>query len=306
MDDFAFIDALQKTHRKQVGFLKRVAIESKIGAGQVLIAEDPHPSPLPEGEGVRERVGYVMGQDRYFKHDNVGLIHQMNVVPGRQRSFVGATLLKALFDRAAYGCLLYSCWCAQDIEANRFWESMGFVPLACRAGSEKKARVHIFWQKRIRQGDVTTPWWYPSETTGGQMGEARIVMPIPSDKRWSDDLMVILPARAAKLALPQVAPRRKKPVAPISTDLRAMGGLRVPAPAEVVVTEKPKREKRVKVKNDPKLRAMAREFRDRHLEQVNAGEWVLPDGGKYDVTRILPSSAAPKLPSSPTALLPAA
>src|SRR5688500_4090862 len=104
-DDFAFIDSLQKLHSKQVGFLKRQAIEAKIAAGQALIAEDV----------AGERVGYVMGQDRYFRHDNVGLIHQMNVVPRRQRGFVGMTLLKALFDRASYGCVLYSCWCARDI-----------------------------------------------------------------------------------------------------------------------------------------------------------------------------------------------
>ena len=30
---------------------------------------------------------------------------------------------------------------------------MGFVPLAFRAGSAKKSRVHIFWQQRIREGD---------------------------------------------------------------------------------------------------------------------------------------------------------
>ena len=37
-----------------------------------------------------------MGLDRYFKRDDVGIIHQMNVVPGQQRSFVAAALLKAV------------------------------------------------------------------------------------------------------------------------------------------------------------------------------------------------------------------
>ena len=46
----------------------------------------------------------------------------------------------------------------QDIAANRFWEAMGFVPLAFRGGRTRegrggKPRVHIFWQKRIRAGD---------------------------------------------------------------------------------------------------------------------------------------------------------
>jgi hypothetical protein len=89
-------------------------------------------------------VGYLIGNDQYFKRDDVGIIYQINIAEGKRRSLVGAALLKAQFERSAYGCKLYCCWCAQDIEANRFWESMGFVPLAFRAGSEKKQRVHIF------------------------------------------------------------------------------------------------------------------------------------------------------------------
>jgi len=39
---------------------------------------------------------------------------------------------------------LYCCWCAQDlVESNRFYELMGFVAIAYRAGSAKKKRVHI-------------------------------------------------------------------------------------------------------------------------------------------------------------------
>ncbi len=81
----------------------------------------------------------------------------MNVLPGKRRALVGATLLKAMFERSAWGCKLYCCWCAQDIAANHFWEAMGFVPLAFRTGSRGKGRIHIFWQKRIRRGDTRTP-----------------------------------------------------------------------------------------------------------------------------------------------------
>ena len=124
-------------------------------------------------------LGYCIAQDQYFKRDDVGIIYQMSVLPGKQRGLIGASLLKAQFERSAYGCKLYCCWCAQDIAANHFWESLGFVALAFRAGSEKKSRTHIFWQKRIRQGDTTTPWWFPSKTAGGSIREDRIVLPIP-------------------------------------------------------------------------------------------------------------------------------
>src|SRR3954469_7460989 len=157
MDDLSFIDALQKKTTKQVGFMPTKQFEGKIKLGHVLIAEEPPPQPSPgvPGEGVA-RVGYLIGNDQYFKHDDIGIIYQINIVEGKRRGLIGAMLLKAQFDRSAYGCKLYCCWCAQDLPANHFWESMGFVPLAFRTGSEKRgskggARTHIFWQKRIRE-----------------------------------------------------------------------------------------------------------------------------------------------------------
>src|SRR5437660_762861 len=83
----------------------------KLKAGNVIIAQDESKQPL----------GYCIGHDQYFKRDDVGIIYQLNVLPGKQRSLIGAALIKAMFDRAAYGCRLFCCWCAQDIEANHFW-----------------------------------------------------------------------------------------------------------------------------------------------------------------------------------------
>jgi N-acetylglutamate synthase-like GNAT family acetyltransferase len=178
MEDLPFIDGLQKKHSKQLGFMKTAALQGKIKLGHVIIAEDES----------TQRVGYCIGNDQYFKRDDLGVIFQLNVVPDKRRSLIGATLIKAMFERAAYGCRLFCCWCAQDIEANRFWESLGFVPLAFRAGSKSKDRVHIFWQKRIREGDTTTPWWFPSKTSGGAIGEERLVLPIPPGTRWHDEM----------------------------------------------------------------------------------------------------------------------
>jgi hypothetical protein len=298
LDDVPFIDALQKRHRKGVGFMHRGTLEGKIKAREVLIAEEPSPqpargqSPVPlaspgvPGEGVRA-VGYVIGTDRYFKHDDVGIIYQLNVSPGKQRGFVGATLLRAMFDRAAYGCRLFCCWCAQDIEANHFWEAMGFVPLAYRAGSENKARVHIFWQKRIRQGDTTTPWWFPSQTTGGAMNADRLVLPIPPGTHWSDAKPLILPGAALRDELKKLdgpKPKRAKTVQAQTSRRLSFAPIQPPKAA------KQPREKKPKQKNDPRVVAAARELKDRWLEHVNNGGEAMLATGKYDVSRILPAA----------------
>ncbi len=341
MDDIPFMDALQKLHSKQVGWMPTKQFEGKIKAGHVLVAWASSPcSSLEDNEANQDTgwkpvpLGYCIGNDQYFKRDDVGIIYQMNVAPGHQRGLIGASLLKAQFERSAYGCRLYCCWCAQDIAANRYWEAMGFVPLAFRAGSEKKARVHIFWQKRIRAGDTTTPWWFPSQTAGGSIREDRIVLPIPPGTHWSDAKPLLLPAgvlpagvlpgqvmpgEAQRLETPTLRAKRPKVTKPAAPPIKGVmsGGLRfAPALSVEPLVEKPKRESkqkthRVKVKNDPRLVAAARELRDRWLEQVNTDGFALP-AAKYDMSRhigeaVTVSQVDPKpLSARPTYLLPAA
>ena len=314
-DDLPFIDALQKKQSKQVGFMHAATLRGKLELGHVLVAD------------VGGRLaGYLIGCDRYFKRDDVGVVYQINVVPGLRRSLVAAELLRAQFERSAYGCRLYCCWCAQDIQANRFWEATGFVPLAFRTGSRTRGakgtpRVHVFWQKRIRKGDATTPWWFPSQTDGGSLREGRIVLPIPPGTHWSEAVPLVLPGAEDATSTAEPTPRRRaaKPKSPapppVPMTIRS-GGLRFTAPAPdpvAVPTEKPKREPKVREKNDPRLIAAARELRDRWLERVGAEPWLLESAGKYDVRRVLPDhsdagevASMPHLPLTPQRALPAA
>jgi len=291
LDDLAFIDGLQKKHSKQLGFFPRAQMEGYLKNGWVLIADRGG-----------EPVGYCASRDRYLKRDELGAIFQLCVSPGKQRGLIGATLLKGVFERASYGTKLYCLWCAQDIAANKFWEAMGFVPLAFRAGSEKKRRTHLFWERRIRAGDCETPWWFPSQTAGGSIREDRIVLPIPPGTHWNDEMPRILPGADRQLptadcGLPTDArrlpsPRARKECAKVAGSLQP-GGLRfsVAKPdAPQVPKEKAKRAPRPKTRNDPKLIAAARELRDRWLEQVNSDPSLIEQQknqrGKYDVSRL--------------------
>ena len=124
MSDLPFIDSLQKLHSKQVGWMPTKSLEQKVAAGNVLIAVDVtgHSSLVtcgrpPEREGPASdkgqvtndtdvRVGYCIANDRYFKRDDVGIIYQLAVAPRARRGLVGAMLLRAQFERSAYGCRL--------------------------------------------------------------------------------------------------------------------------------------------------------------------------------------------------------
>jgi hypothetical protein len=302
-----------------------------VGSGQWAVKMDSH-CPLPTAHCTpptpqhllptahctpRTPLGYCIGTDQYFKRDDVGIIYQMNVVPSKQRGLIGATLVKAMFERAAYGCKLFCCWCAQDIEANHFWESLGFLPLAFRAGSRGRghngsARVHIFWQRRIRAGDETTPYWFPSQTSSGSIREDRIVLPIPPGTHWSDAKPLILPGAENAEDQKQLPKRgrdaRVTTQPAIKPTTIAAGGLRfavrsetLPAPAlKRACPEQSRREPKKKVKNDPRFVAAARELRDRWLEKVNAdpGALRLNGRGKYQVCRQI-EAAPPEANQAP-------
>lgn len=234
MGDLPFIDALQKMHSHMVGFFPNKQLEKYIEDENALVAEEH----AQNGSGAVQ-IGYCLFKDQYMKRDDVGIIYQLNVMPIRHRHLVGATLVKAVFDQAAYGCRLFSCWCAQDIQANYFWESIGFVPLAFRTGSRSKQRIHIFWQRRVRaeenQSDTgetpvplgsvpLTPYWFPSQTQAGAIAEDRIVLPIPPETHWRDAKPMVLPgledhrrdacATELPLMLPGGQPVRARPEKP--------------------------------------------------------------------------------------------
>jgi ribosomal protein S18 acetylase RimI-like enzyme len=299
MADLPFLDAMQKQHGRALGYFPTKQFEGYIEMGAVLVAHDG-----------AEVVGYVISRDRYLKRDELGVVYQLCVKSGDQRKLVGGTLVREVFERSAYGCKLYCCWCAQDLPANRFWESMGFVPIAFRAGSTGKRRVHIFWQRRINDGDVTTPYWYPSMTNQGAIREDRLVFPIPPGTHWTQVQAVAVPAseRPAiegpkpKIRRKPKGPAQKGPLTTASFSLR-FGPAPTPPPE---AKPKPQRPAKEKIKIDPKLIAKARELRDRYLEQVN-DRLLLAPGGKYDVSRALqsavrnPQSAMPCLPCLPAA-----
>ncbi|MEM9881543.1 MAG: GNAT family N-acetyltransferase [Planctomycetota bacterium] len=189
-----WIDARQKAESDKLGFLPATAIQKRIELGNVLVADAPASGLL----------GYCIAVDRYMKQDHVGQFIQLNLHPEHRRRLVGAALVRATFEKSAWGVKLFGLWCRQDLPANRFWEALGFVPLAFRVSgignttSKKKAadprrRVHVYWQRRVRTGDDRTPYWFPYETQGGQMAESRVVLPIPPRSRWDEVEPVAFP-----------------------------------------------------------------------------------------------------------------
>ncbi len=351
MADLPFMDGLQKKHNKALGYFPTKQFEGYVATGGVLVAEATGlPTAdlrLPNELNVncksplenRQCLGYIISRDRYLKRDELGVIYQLCVVPGFQRGLIGASLVKAVFERSAYGCRLYCCWCAQDLAANYFWESLGFVPIAFRAGSTGKKRVHIFWQRRIdpeqsqfgnRQSAIS--WWYPFKTDNGAIREDRLVFPIPPGTHWKDVKPLVLPGNSAesrmlsagekpKPAFTEHSPRGTQhipaaPPAPRAAITRS-SALRfappsppaLPAPPAPVKPQEKLRHKKPTAtacpernqRIDPKYLAAARELRDRYLERVNEDPLALASYCKYDVSRTLCAAEVSRALGAPMA-----
>jgi len=305
MGDLAFIDRMQKKHSKELGFLPMAALEGKVRLGQVLIAEvgsgwlvvgseekgipsstTNHPLPTTNSP---TPIGYLIAADRYQKRDEIGYVTQMCVIPEYRRSLVAAQLLQAQFDRSAYGCRLYCCWCAQDLKANEFWEAMGFTAIAFRTGSmtkgrsscgkKKTPRVHIFWQKKIRANDAPSStaaqWWYPSQTGGGELREDRLVFPIMPGVHWREVGPIVLD-RGVLEPMKDAAPDgcHGLVLEAVSAVEEARPGVpdRGTRNAETTAPPKPKKVKRVKVEAVPIIAKPA------VCPRARGGFWAMEEG----------------------------
>jgi len=225
--DLKFVDALHKKNVDGLGYWPLGRLRGALEQKRMLIAElPPVGMPAEVWEKVRDKgvrgaaVGFAIYADKYNKREDVSCIYAVCVADVQQRKLIGASLVQDVFNRLPYGVKLCCCWCAQDLDAGYFWESLGFVPLAFRTGSATPGseRTHIFWQKRVRVGEgsgewgvgsrgdgvppnaechmpnaAPTPYWYPSLTSGGVLREGRLVLPIPPGVHWKDPKPMVLP-----------------------------------------------------------------------------------------------------------------
>src|SRR3954468_21845045 len=84
LEDVPFLDSLQKIHTKQVGWMPTAQFEGKIKLGHVLVAESAETKVLSAESNVSllstqnsapsTPLGYLIGNDQYFKRDDVGII----------------------------------------------------------------------------------------------------------------------------------------------------------------------------------------------------------------------------------------
>jgi len=128
-----FLDALSKKNGHCVGFLPLIAYEEALNLGRVTLL---FYNDEPAGYMIRGPV------------KECTKIYQLVIAEELRRIENGTTLLDNLRQKAVAGkAYEISLHCAEDLEANRFWQALGFQ----KVGQRLKDKTGRRWQNHYRQ-----------------------------------------------------------------------------------------------------------------------------------------------------------
>jgi hypothetical protein len=141
MDDFQivkthpdlllYVDSLQKKNAEALSFYPKCVFER-------------------EAENGRLFLGLLNGSPcGYLYVGAVGLdvkCHQVCIEYDARRALYGARLVQAMEDYAA-GAYTITLRCGFDLDANRFWESLGYKCVAIKDGGIRRMRKINIWRK---------------------------------------------------------------------------------------------------------------------------------------------------------------
>lgn len=195
--DLAYIDMLQARFSHEVGYLPTVALEKRIQTGSTWIA-------FQNGQPA----AYVSGVTPYMRRSDLAIIYQAAVEYDAQRRLISTALVEAWCGAVCPNANQICLWCAQDINANLFWSSLGFHAIAWRVGSLVKGRIHLFWSRCLPGIADDVALWVPLGTEGGLLRKKSIVHLMEPGQSWDERpsiqwAQLSADAAAAKLLKPE-------------------------------------------------------------------------------------------------------
>lgn len=147
-DDIKYVVALAKRETDTIGFLPTAAYREYVErSGILLVLLNGAPCGflvwrLSNGARVPTLEG---------RHERHLKIIQTCIQYDARRREHGAALVSRLLRIAARRKAVYvSLWCADDLEANRFWAWCGFSFAGSRVGGQRRGRIHNGWRFDLR------------------------------------------------------------------------------------------------------------------------------------------------------------
>lgn len=137
--DAKFVGNLAKKFSNQLGFIPFAGLAVYCGSGLVCL-----------GEENGEPAGYLLGRPSMRFDRSICPITQAAVHMDAQRMGVGLALVEDLAWRAwQRGQTMLQCWCAEDIDAMRFWPAAGFTAVLSRDGKNARGRRLTLWRRAL-------------------------------------------------------------------------------------------------------------------------------------------------------------
>jgi len=146
-DILTFVDSLQKSHRQNLGFLPKQALQEYIARKQFNIATINN-----------ETAGYFLWRNPSRPspaHPNPSTtrsIIQACVMPDARRQRAATKTLRILAGNALRdGRTNLQLWSGENNEANEFWLASGFRVIARRLGTNRIHKIHLLWTMDLTQ-----------------------------------------------------------------------------------------------------------------------------------------------------------
>jgi len=133
VDDIAAIKKLADDHRFELGFVVQAALEEAVKEQRLFVADS-----------TSSVIGFVHFRCR---KDGVAVIYEIAVAKDWQRKGIGRKLVEAVVEHARkQGCTTLRLKCPIDLEANKFYQRMGFRLVGVEEGKLRRLNV---WELAI-------------------------------------------------------------------------------------------------------------------------------------------------------------
>jgi N-acetylglutamate synthase-like GNAT family acetyltransferase len=133
--EIKYIVSLSQRHYEQIGFIPEPKIRAYNEKGQVYLAREN---------------GDFCGFLLFGKNWPNIKIYQAVIQYDARRRYHGYNLVGKLIKYAdKHGFATISLWCANDLDANEFWQECGFQFIQTRDGGNKRGRKHNRWAFKL-------------------------------------------------------------------------------------------------------------------------------------------------------------
>lgn len=135
-DDVAGAKALADRHRRDIGFVVRASLEASAQSGGLWVAVTT---------GVAEPRAVTGFAQVHHRKDGQTTLHTIAVARDRRTEGIGRGLLAAI-ERAcrAHGMRGILLRCPTELDANKFYQALGFTLLRTEPG--KRRPLHVWWR----------------------------------------------------------------------------------------------------------------------------------------------------------------